>query len=82
MWRYDIGGGMSTQQLKAILPTPSVDSIVFWEGCDKEALMLQRCGECGKFFYYARRLCPHCGSQDVSWEGSSGGSNWPLYRRS
>lgn len=63
---------MNTEQLKAMLPSPSVDSVTFWDGCDNGTLLLQRCAECSKTFYYARRLCPHCGSQDLSWEASSG----------
>lgn len=60
------------QALMAELPQPTVDSKPFWDGCNSEQLLLQRCGGCRHLFYYARRLCPACGSTELSWETSSG----------
>jgi hypothetical protein len=34
--------------------------------------LLQHCGRCQHVFYYARRLCPACGSTELSWQASSG----------
>ncbi len=58
--------------LMAGLPRPTVDSKPFWEGCNAGKLLLQRCGNCGHVFYFARRLCPACGGEDVSWLESKG----------
>lgn len=58
--------------LIAELPAPTTDSKPFWEGCNQQQLLLQRCGSCQHIFYYARRLCPACGSTDLSWQASSG----------
>jgi uncharacterized OB-fold protein len=56
---------------------PTADSQPFWDGCQAEKLLLQRCSPCEHRFYYARRLCPFCGSNDLSWEPSSGlGTIW------
>jgi uncharacterized OB-fold protein len=57
---------------QAVLHTPTIDSIPFWSACNQEQLLLQRCGECETSFYYARRLCPHCGSEKISWLQSAG----------
>lgn len=59
-------------ELIAELPQPTVDSQPFWEGCQREQLMLQHCTDCGHVFYYARRLCPACGGMQLSWQASSG----------
>ena len=57
---------------QAVLPTPTIDSIPFWSACNQEQLLLQGCAECEAFFYYARRLCPHCGGEKISWHQSAG----------
>lgn len=59
-------------ELIAELPHPTVDSQPFWDGCQREELMLQHCAGCGHVFYYARRLCPACGGTALSWQASSG----------
>ncbi|WP_342641391.1 Zn-ribbon domain-containing OB-fold protein [Rhodoligotrophos ferricapiens] len=56
----------------AILPRPTVDSEEFWAGCNRGQLLLSKCGACGHRFYYPRRLCPACGSNDLGWEESAG----------
>lgn len=56
----------------AELPQPTLESQPFWDGCKRQQLMLQRCGSCDHVFYYARRLCPACGSTELSWQASSG----------
>ena len=56
----------------AELPQPTLESQPFWDGCNRQQLMLQHCGSCHHVFYYARRLCPACGSTELSWQASSG----------
>jgi uncharacterized OB-fold protein len=63
---------MSGMTYKAHLPAPTIDSAPFWEACKRDTLLLQHCGECGLRFFYARRLCPGCGSQQLAWEASAG----------
>lgn len=60
------------KQLLAVLPKPTVDSTPFWEGCNGEQLLLQRCTQCRHVFYFARRLCPACGGGELAWEASQG----------
>lgn len=33
---------------------------------------IQRCGDCAKFIFYPRMVCPHCGSTKLNWEEASG----------
>ena len=35
-------------------------------------LMLQRCGDCGRAFFYPRPMCPHCWSEKLAWFEASG----------
>ena len=47
-------------------PNPSRDSAFFWEGCEREVLLAQRCTSCKTFRFPLRPMCPHCHSLD--WE--------------
>ena len=46
----------------------------FFEGCNLGELQLQRCvaPSCGKYIYYPRVCCPHCGGGELRWERVSG----------
>jgi len=37
-----------------------------------DRFMLPRCGSCGKFHFYPRPMCPHCGGTKLAWEAASG----------
>ena len=37
-----------------------------------EGFQLPRCGDCGKFHFYPKDFCPHCGSKAVAWAPASG----------
>ncbi len=54
------------------LPKPSPTSRPFWEAARKHELKLQRCGACRAFVYYPRDRCPHCFSDKLAWERTSG----------
>jgi uncharacterized OB-fold protein len=34
--------------------------------------MIQRCQDCGKYYFYPRPLCPHCMSDKTEWTKVSG----------
>jgi uncharacterized OB-fold protein len=42
------------------LPTPTRDSLPYWEGLKEGKLRLQHCAACGKVRHYPRPVCPHC----------------------
>ena len=54
------------------LPTPDPLTKTFWDSVKAHAMQLQQCGNCHKFIYYPRAVCPHCGSRDLSWKPVSG----------
>ena len=35
-------------------------------------LLLQRCDDCGRDFFYPRPICPNCWSAEVRWHGATG----------
>ena len=45
----------------------------FWEACNDERLLIQRCEvpACGQWTYFPRVCCPHCGG-DLRWTQASG----------
>jgi len=44
----------------------------YWDGLKDEKLMLPKCGDCKKAFFYPRIACPHCHSRNIGWEQASG----------
>jgi uncharacterized OB-fold protein len=66
---------MSTLELakiEAMLPRTTAFSAPFWEGCDREELLLCHCGACGHVFYYPRPHCIACGSEDIALKPAMG----------
>lgn len=55
-------------------PVPVADPVTrpFWESVRRQAMELQRCNACGRFIFYPRGLCPHCLSDDLSWQPARG----------
>jgi uncharacterized protein len=54
------------------VPTPSGDSLTFFEGARDGRLMVQRCVACGRHRFVARRRCGECGSDRSEWVQASG----------
>ncbi len=44
----------------------------FWDGTKEGRLLLPRCRECEKVFFFPRAFCPSCHSEDIEWIESSG----------
>jgi len=57
-------------------PQPRINAInrPFWEACNEDKLHIQQCQSpnCGKWAYFPRVCCPHCGSGDLAWKDASG----------
>lgn len=53
-------------------PTPSPDSLPYWQGTAQQRLMIKRCRACGQAHFYPRPICPFCMSADTAWEPASG----------
>ncbi len=45
---------------------------VYRNGLAQGRLLLQHCEECNKHVFYARLLCPHCGSKQLTFVESKG----------
>jgi uncharacterized OB-fold protein len=54
------------------LPVISDFNRPFWEGARRHEYRLQRCNGCGKLWAPHGPVCPHCFSEDYSWEKLSG----------
>ena len=60
-------------ELQRPLPTPMTpEAKPYWDGLKEEKLMLPKCDDCGKAFFYPRIACPHCHSRNVGWIQASG----------
>lgn len=57
---------------KAYQLTRAPESVPFWDGCREGVLRLPKCTACGRFHFYPRPFCPHCGSESLTWEQASG----------
>lgn len=57
-------------------PQPRVNAInrPFWQACNDDKLLIQQCqsSTCGRWIYFPRVCCPHCGCGDLSWKEASG----------
>jgi uncharacterized OB-fold protein len=53
---------------------PETDAFTrtYWDAAAEGRLLLRRCGACGRAHHYPREFCPHCWSEDVTWERASG----------
>ena len=55
------------------LPTPMTpEAMPYWDGLKENKLMLPKCGDCNKAFFYPRIACPHCHSRNIGWIQASG----------
>ncbi|MER6076752.1 Zn-ribbon domain-containing OB-fold protein [Streptomyces sp. NPDC001833] len=53
-------------------PEPDAFTRPYWEAAAEGRLLLRRCGSCGRAHHYPREFCPHCWSEDVTWERATG----------
>ena len=44
----------------------------YFEGLAEGRFEIPQCRDCGKFHFYPRVCCPHCGSQHLDWVAPSG----------
>ena len=54
------------------LPSPTPETVHFWEGTRAGELRLQRCMGCERAYFPPRPFCPTCGSRDVAVFAASG----------
>ena len=64
---------MSTSQERTISsPAVSVEHEQYWAAANAGTLLVPRCQDTGKFFWYPRQLSPFTLSQNVEWVPASG----------
>lgn len=66
-----------------IAPIVTLDAKTFWEAADREEFIGQKCGDCDKFVFPPRPMCPHCHSlnrQDVQLSGKGTVHSWTIPR--
>ncbi len=54
------------------LPNPTPDSQPFWDACARHSLELQKCLNCGQFWFPPGNRCGHCLCADYAWQAVSG----------
>ncbi len=53
-------------------PVPDFDAQEFWDGCNRDELLMQRCADCSRFRWLPRPMCPYCNSLRHEWITMSG----------
>lgn len=58
----------------AAFPYPIIEygAEPYWQACNEERLVMQRCGACDKYRWHPAPLCPECGAARFSWAPLSG----------
>ena len=54
------------------LPIPTETSVHFWDALKAHRIEIQQCAPCDTWFFYPRRHCPACFSDNVVWKKVSG----------
>jgi uncharacterized OB-fold protein len=53
-------------------PRPAPESLPYWQAASEHRLALPQCHSCDKFWFPPSRSCPHCLSDQFSFENVSG----------
>jgi len=53
-------------------PLPEYGAEAYWEACNHERLVMQRCEACHKFRFHPAPLCTHCSDEHFTWARLSG----------
>lgn len=54
------------------MPAAQGPEAEFFAGLDRGRFRIQQCEACALHVFYPRVLCPHCGSERLSWKEASG----------
>jgi len=54
------------------LPALTDENRAFWQGGQKDELLIHRCSDCGRYFHPPGPVCPVCNSFEVGPEAVSG----------
>lgn len=54
------------------IPKPTPETKPYWDAAKQRKLLIQRCNDCSRHYFYPRPLCPGCLSRNVAWVEASG----------
>ena len=54
------------------LPQVDTESEPFWKAAAEGRLLIMHCKACDRPYFYPRRYCPRCWSDDTEWRDASG----------
>jgi uncharacterized OB-fold protein len=54
------------------LPVIDSESEPFWAGLREGRFLIMHCGACDRPYWYPRRYCPRCWSDETEWRRTSG----------
>lgn len=63
---------MPEEKAKLHMPLPNLDDRVFWEGCKRHELLIQRCKDCGEKRFFPAPTCTKCASSNTEYIKASG----------
>ncbi len=54
------------------LPIVDSESAPFWQAAREGRFLIMHCRSCGRPYFYPRRYCPRCWSDETEWREASG----------
>ncbi|WP_369271732.1 Zn-ribbon domain-containing OB-fold protein [Streptomyces sp. R11] len=54
------------------IPEADAFTRTYWDAAAQGQLLIRRCRACARAHHYPREFCPHCWSEDVTWEPAGG----------
>lgn len=54
------------------VPQPDLLTTPYWEQLRQGRFALPHCQSCGRYHFYPRDECPHCGSDRIAWSAATG----------
>lgn len=63
---------MAGGDLRFDVPEADTFTRTYWEAAEQGRLLIRRCADCARPHHYPREFCPHCWSENVTWEDTSG----------
>jgi uncharacterized OB-fold protein len=54
------------------IPVPDLTTAPYWQHIGEGRFALPRCEACGRYHFYPRGACPHCGGTKIAWTEASG----------
>jgi uncharacterized OB-fold protein len=83
--RLDVVDAPVAAALGHLLPPVTAQNAPFFDALLEGRLVLQRCGSCGRVRASRGPVCPHCGSEEATWQAVNGRGavhSWIRYLRS